>query len=183
MKLGNIRLEWIALAAALIYILLLQECNLGQNIGKGKASNDTLSYSIDTVTITSIDTVQLPAVIKYVTLEIPTPVYIHDTLWEGDTAAVRQLKEYSTNITDSLIEGRVISKVDGILVSQKLEYAPLFPKYIVRRDTIMIKESTVIDKKRFFLYVGGEVGGNTSRLNLSPIIGIGTKKGYMYGYR
>ena len=185
MKLGSIKLEWIALAGALIYILLLQECNLGQRLGLGgKApTNDTLSHTIDTITITRIDTIQLPPVINYVTLEIPIPVYIHDTIWKGDSAVVRKLTEYKTDITDSLVEGRIISRVDGVLVSQILEYSPLFPKYIIRIDTVMITESTVIDKKRFFLYVGGELGGSASQFNLSPIIGVGTKKGYMYGYR
>jgi len=184
MKLGNIKLEWIAIVAALAYILFLQECNPGVGIlGSGNKGDDTLSHTIDTVLITHIDTVQLPPVVQYVTLEIPTPIYIHDTTYIGDSVVIHTFAEYKTDITDSLIKGMVISKVDGELISQHLEYTALFPKYITRTDTIKITENTVIDKKRFFLYVGGEVGGNTSQLNLSPIIGIGTKKGYMYGYR
>ena len=184
MKLGNIKLEWIAIAGCLAYILLLQECKPGGGfLGGGTPGDDTLSHTIDTITITRIDTIQLPAIINYVTLEIPTPVYIHDTIWEGDSAIIKSLTEYKTDITDSLIEGKIISRVDGVLISQSLEYSALFPKYIIRTDTVKIIENTVIDTKRFFLYVGGELGGSYDKFNLSPIIGVGTKKGYMYGYR
>lgn len=184
MKLSNIKLEWIAILGCLIYILFLQECKIGKKIfGDNSVTVDTLLHTIDTLTITHIDTIQLPPVIKYVTLEIPIPTYIHDTVWKDGVMVVDTLAKYETIVNDSLLEGVIRSSVNGILVTQDFIYTAKFPKYIIRTDTVKITENTVLDKKKLFLYVGGEFGGSASQINLSPIIGIGTKKGYMYSYR
>jgi hypothetical protein len=186
MKIGSttIRLEWLALAGLLIYILLLQECNTkpGGLLGPNDTV-DTLSYTTDTVRISTIDTVFLPGEPITTVVSIPTPVYIHDTIYQGDTFSLHTFAEYTTDISDSLIKGEVVSKVDGVLVSQELTYTPLFPKYIHQTDTVIIENNTVVDKKRLFLFVGGEVGGSMNAFNLSPVIGLGTRKGYMYSYR
>lgn len=182
MKVFGIKIEWLAIISLLVYILLLQECRPGGNIFGG-SKTDTLKHTIDTVLITHIDTITLPPVVQVCTLKIPTPVQVHDTVYVNDSIIVRSLNEYTTDITDSLIEGRVLSRVDGVLVSQSLIYSPKFPKYITRTDTVLVKESVVINKKKNFIYVGGEIGGNSNSMNLSPAIGIGTVKGYMYDYR
>lgn len=181
----GIKLEYIAIAGLLIYILLLQECssNLLGLSGNSNSGPDTLSHTTDTTYITRVDTIMLPQEVQYVTLEIPTPVYIHDTTFIGDSAVVSTHAEYTTDITDSLIEGKIISKVNGTLLSQELNYIPLFPKYITRVDSVIIESETVLEQKRTYLYLGGEVGGGSQQFNLSPMIGIGTKKGFMYGYR
>ena len=185
--LKKVKLEYIAIACLLLYVLFLQECNGPKGGGKGNGNAfvaiDTLSHTTDTLRITSIDTVFLPSTPINVTVEVPTPVYVHDTVWQGDSAIVQEYAEYSTEIKDSLIEGVITSKVDGVLVSQDFTYAPLFPKYIYQTDTVIIENNTVIDKKKLFLFVGGEVGGSMNAFNLSPVIGVGTAKGYMYSYR
>ena len=66
---------------------------------------------------------------------------------------------------------------------QDFTYTPLFPKYIWRIDTVVIENNTIVDEKKLFLFVGGEVGGNIDAFNLSPVIGVGTTKGNMYSYR
>lgn len=182
--LKSIKLTYIVIACLLLYVLFLQECNPSKkNNGNSISTIDTLSYTTDTLRITSIDTVFLPSVPIYTTLTIPTPVYIHDTIWKDDSAIVQTYAEYNTEVKDSLIKGVIKSKVEGVLISQDFTYTPLFPKYIYQTDTVIIENNTVVDKKKLFLFVGGEVGGSAESLNLSPVIGVGTAKGYMYSYR
>jgi hypothetical protein len=185
--LKKIKLEYIAIACLLLYVLFLQECNGPKGGGKGNgnifSATDTLSYTTDTLRITSIDTIFLPSTPVTVTVSVPTPVYVHDTIWEGDSAIVTEYAEYSTEVRDSLLEGVIKSKVDGVLVSQDFTYTPLFPKYIYQIDTVVIENNTVIDKKKLFLFIGGEAGGSMNTFNLSPVIGVGTANGYMYSYR
>lgn len=182
--LKSIKLTYIVIACLLLYVLFLQECDPSKNNnGNSISTTDTLSYTTDTLRITSIDTVFLPSVPIYTTVTIPTPVYIHDTIWEGDSAIVQTYAEYNTEVEDSLIKGVIKSKVEGVLISQDFTYTPLFPKYIWRIDTVIIENNTVVDKKKLFLFVGGEVGGSMEAFNLSPVIGVGTAKGYMYSYR
>tara|TARA_R110002126_G_scaffold127296_1_gene269482 strand:- start:1739 stop:2368 length:630 start_codon:yes stop_codon:yes gene_type:complete len=183
--LKSIKLTYIVIACLLLYVLFLQECD-----GPKKSNNDTifnttdtLSYTTDTFRITSIDTIFLPSTPVTVTVAIPTPVYIHDTLWKGDSAIVKTYAEYNTEVKDSLITGVINSKVEGVLISQDFAYTPLFPKYIWRIDTVVIENNTIVDEKKLFLFVGGEVGGNIDAFNLSPVIGVGTTKGNMYSYR
>ena len=184
--LKKVKLEYIAIACLLCYVLFLQECNSskgGKSNGNIFSVTDTLSYTTDTLRITSIDTVFLSSTPVTVTVGVPTPIYVHDTTYIGDSAVVSTYAEYSTDFKDSLLEGVINSKVDGVLLEQNFTYTPLFPKYIYQTDSVIIENNTVVEKKKLFLFVGGEVGGSMNAFNLSPVIGVGTAKGYMYSYR
>jgi hypothetical protein len=180
----NIKLTYIVIAGLLIYILLLQECGgPKKHIGGNGGTIDTLQHITDTIRISHIDTIKLPADTHYVHVPINTPSILYDTIYIQGERIVDTTNLYTNTYEDSLLSGTIVSKVDGTLVDQNFTYVPKFPKYIVKTDTVTINNTTVIEKKKTKLFIGAELGGNQTFFNVSPIIDIQTKKGYMYGYR
>ena len=177
---SKIKIEYVAIIGLLIYVLTLQECSINPFYDTTPGI-DTLSYTTDTIRIHSVDTIELPGTVRYITLTIPVPV--HDTIFIGDSIVIDSLNTYTTDISDSLITGSITSRVDGVLVSQSLNYTPMFPKYIIRTDSIIIDNTLTLEKKKNHYFLGGEVGGNSNVFNLSPVIGMSSKKGYNYSYR
>jgi hypothetical protein len=180
----NIKLTYIVIIGLLIYILFLQECS-GPNKGiKGiDKTVDTLKHTTDTIRITYTDTITLPQDTHYVTLPITTPYYIYDTIYTGGERVIDSTSIYLNPYEDSLISGIVSSEIDGTLISQGFTYTPKFPKYILKTDTVTINTTTTVAKKKNKLFIGAEIGGNQNTFNVSPIIDLQTKKGYIYGYR
>lgn len=171
------------LMGMLIYIVFLQECSGPSGNNFGSSYIDTLRHEVDTVVITKVDTVQLPPIIRVIEADIPEPVVLHDTIKTVDSIFIHAYHEYTTDVTDSLIEGKVISKVDGKLLDQRLEYIPKFPKYIYRVDSVLVTSETEIQKSKSLLFLGGELGGNATNFNISPKVSVLTKGGYLYSYR
>ena len=130
------------------------------------------------------DTLYLPGKVDTITIE--KKVYI--TKWmKPDTVKVLispdgldTFNVYNTRIEDSLVTGSIISKVKGELISSKLEYTPLFPKYITRVDTFKITKPTPVHKPKWGLYVGGIVGGNSTSFSLEPTVLIKTNKNLQF---
>jgi hypothetical protein len=181
----NIKLTYVVIVGLLIYILFLQECGGSKKYFKdiGKETIDTLKHTTDTIRISHTDTIILPPIIKYVNIAIATPTILYDTIYIQGQGVLDSIYEYVNPYEDSLLSGTITSTSTGLILSQILEYTPKFPEYIIRIDTVIINNNTVVEKKKIKLFIGGEIGGNESSFSVSPIIDIQTKKGYMYGYR
>jgi len=177
MDLSKIKLSWILIGGLVVYILYLQQCSGPKGDSPGN-DLDTLSFTTDTIHITTVDTVRFSdTVIRYISLDIPVAEIIpHPTGKDS-------VHKYTTPVSDSLLEGTIVSTVEGVLLDQTFQYIPKFPKYIIKRDSVFVKNDLVVEKKRNFLFVGGELGGNLDRANVSPIVGLHTKKGFAYSYR
>lgn len=169
----------------LIYILFLQECGGHKKYSKdiGKETVDTLKHTTDTIRISYTDTITLPPIIKYVNTIITTPTILYDTIYIQGQGVLDSTYKYVNPYEDSLLSGTITSTSTGLILSQILEYTPKFPKYIIRIDTVTINNNTVVERKKLKLFIGAEIGGNEKSFNVSPILDIQTKKGYMYGYR
>ena len=75
-----------------------------------------------------------------------------------------------------MLQGTITSYIDGTLVDQDFKYIAKFPQYIHTSDTIRLTKYTPCTR----WYIGGEIGGNLERFNISPIIGVINKKGKNY---
>ena len=127
---------------------------------------------VDTVTEykTQIDTVFFP---KIMTKTVAKIINTRDTIYVVNIV--------DTHICDSLIEGTISTVLDGTIVAQNFTYKPLFPKYIVKTDSI-ITTITAEAKLRNSLYLGMTLAGNKSHMDLGPIIVLTTKKHLLVGY-
>lgn len=69
------------------------------------------------------------------------------------------LKEFTVNVTDSLISGdfTVLNNFKGDLISADFKYKPLYPKILRRVDTLRIetKEESTLTNKRSLIGLGG----------------------------
>lgn len=125
-----------------------------------------------------IDTIYFhDTVPKYIKVPIYVPVY--------DTT--EKLNIYTNKYNDSLINGEIISKVDGVLVEQSLLYNAKFPKYIYRTDTlnIFIKDSvtvTLAKPKKNLIYAGLLVGSNGDNMSISPTISLADKRNNLFSF-
>jgi hypothetical protein len=165
---------YLVIAILVIIIMLLVECNRRtpkqQDCGEFKTITfDTLTtYKSHIDTIPFIDTIPY-----YVKIEVPIPIF--------DTTD--QTNNYYTSFEDSLITGEILSKVDGVLINQSFTYAPKFPKYIIKTDSIT--NTITITKElepKVKLFVGVNAGGNRTTFNLSPQIMLMDKKERAYTY-
>jgi len=133
-------------------------------------SDTTHEYVQHIDTIPFIDTIK-----RYVSVSITQPKIVPET----------GLNEYSGVFSDSLIEGKIISVVDGNIIKQTFNYTPKFPKYIIKTDSIFTTiENTVtkiINKRE--VYIGFELGGSLSKFNISPMISLKDKKHNLYSFR
>ena len=158
--------KWIVIVGLVLYILFLQQC--GDNNGSIVESEVT-TVQTDTIYKTRIDTVKfIETVERIVEVEIvkPVKVEIEDDVWDE-----LNINEYNNPYSDSLIDGTIYTKVNGLLLDQKLNYTPKFPQYILKIDTIMVSTiATTVQtlKPPFTLDVGAEVGGNPEMFNISP---------------
>lgn len=166
-------IKWLVIIGLILYIVLLQQCS-------PKDNTKDIVNTVDTLVISRVDTVNF-----HDTIPIRVPIYItKPPIIIVDTVTNDTLNKYITEVNDSLIDGLVTSVVKGKLVEQNFEYIPKFPKYIIKTDSIFI-ESTIkeFDKPRTKLFIGGELGGNQTSINISPVVGIAAKNGYNYSYR
>jgi len=172
---SNLDIKWLIIIGLGIYILFLQQC------GDNQPCEDTVTTTIDTVykqgrSDTTFIEVEKPI---YIRVEIPVPTTITVNTPEGPL----EVREYTSSISDSLISGTIVSQVDGVLVSQVLNYVPLFPKYINRVDTFIVDRTNTIVKQKNYIGIGAEIGGTSATVNVSPKLSLVTKKGYIYSYR
>ena len=174
--------KWIVIAGLLLYVLFLQECGVSNN--GSVIESEVTTVQTDTIYKTRIDTVKfIETVERIIEVEIvkPVKVEIADDVWDE-----LNINEYNNPYSDSLIDGTIYTRVNGLLLDQKLNYIPKFPQYILKIDTIMVSTiATTVQtlKPPFTLDVGAEVGGNTDMFNISPKVGFTSKNGFSYSYR
>lgn len=158
---------------ALFFSTIVSTCNKpGEQEGPAKV--DTIveyrSY---------IDTVFFP---KEVTKTVAKIINTRDTIYiDSITNTPHKFNVVDTHICDSLIEGTISTVMDGTIVAQEFTYKPLFPKYIVKTDSVITTISAEA-KLRNSLYLGMQLGGNKGQMELGPVIVLTTKKHLLVGY-
>jgi hypothetical protein len=170
MEQGVKNIKTLVILGLILYIILLQQCS--EPCSKEIVKSDTTH-------VTHVDTIPFYDTIpRYISFDIPNPVLVYDTIFD----TVKVFNEYTVVVNDSLIDGKIISKVDGVLVDQSFTYLPKFPKYILRTDSIFVN-NTIEQRQTNKVYLGAEIGGNNQAFNISPKITLSTKKGWNYGFR
>lgn len=157
----------------LFFSMIASTCNKpGEQEGPGK---------IDTIVEyrSYIDTVFFP---KEVTKTVAKIINTRDTIYiDSITNTPHKFNVVDTHICDSLIEGTISTVMDGTIVAQDFTYKPLFPKYIIKTDSVITTISAEA-KLRNSLYLGMQLGGNKGQMELGPVIVLTTKKHLLVGY-
>lgn len=168
------------LALFIVSFLLFRQCGSTDDALKRAESaeeivqTDTVTYVLPGTTDTIHDTITkwYPKMVPY---------YAGDTTTaDGDSVSL-----YVTTVEDSLISGKFTSSVQGKVLFSDFKYKAKFPKYILKTDTIVndITAKSVIVKDPLELYVGGVVGGSTTRFELQPAVLLRIpKKKLVIGY-
>lgn len=95
------------------------------------------------------DTVFIPkTIVREIPVSVPRLVYRDKPSEEApdNTPDSLTYNEYTQSITDTLINGNIVSVVEGKLVSSTLTYTPLFPKYINTTITKTEEVQVKVDK-------------------------------------
>lgn len=128
------KLEHIVILILVAVIIFLTKCEGGSTI-KEVVKTDTITR-IDTAWISQTIVRDVPfkviktdTVLKIIQNTPKNGVNVLDTIHEISRA-------YLSDITDTLIEGNIETVVLGEMISQKLTYTPLFPKYITKTNEI-----------------------------------------------
>lgn len=171
MKLNLSNIKWLVIISLIVYIIFLQQCNDCEKVEK-IVKIETITKS-DTVRIYDTITKKIPVYISK-----PKIIYVKDSLGND-----LKLNSYTTEVEDSIIKGSILSSINGTLVNQSLEYKLKIPILTKITDSVFINTEKIINKDRNFLFIGAEIGGNQRSFNLSPKIGLYTKKGYVYDFR
>lgn len=158
---------------ALAFSMFMTTCNKpAEQEGPGR---------IDTVVEyrSYIDTVFFP---KEVTKTVAKIINTRDTIYiDSITQLEHKFNVVDTHICDSLIEGTISTVMDGTIVAQEFTYKALFPKYIIKTDSI-VTTITAEAKLKNSLYLGMQLGGNKGQMELGPVIVLTTKKHLLVGY-
>lgn len=160
------------IAVLILYIIFLKECgNKCKPCPEPKPAGTTVEHRTYYDTIHFHDTVK-----RYINI----PVYSSidsSTNTDGSTR-----RKYLSEVEDSLIAGKMVTEVDGTLVSAKLFYTPKFPKYIIRTDSIKTTETfrDTINQAKFQFLLGGRMGGNKNMFTAAPGLGVKTKRNNVY---
>ena len=164
-QLKNISLKTYVIILLGVYIMFLQECNNNNNIKNYENTNKT-----DTVFTRVVDSIYVLD-----TIYLSTSTISIDTVYIGNDT----LRRYENEVEDEMLKGTIISDVDGTLVNQNFQYVAKFPQYIRTIDTVRITNKIPY----ISLWVGGDLGGNSTTFNASPIMGWTNRKGNSYYYR
>ena len=168
----------IALFAVVGVLLLLSQCN-------GPKSNETPTKP-DTVKVVSWDTIRTPyKVVEFKTIYKPMWDTIRDIQpGEIDQDSLFFVRTYNDSLSDSNITIHTKAKTFGMLDKLDVKYRLKVPQTIIKTEstTITVTETKTVPNK-WALYIGGEVGGNKTSFNVSPILGFKYKKvAYQYRY-
>jgi len=163
LKLSNIKT--LVIVFLTLYIIFLQECNNKQN-----TYNNENNTTIDTVYTRVVDSIYVLD-----TIYLSTSTISIDTIYVNNDT----LRRYENEVEDEMLQGTIISHVDGALVNQDFQYVAKFPKYIHTIDTVRITNTVPYIR----IWIGGDLGGNKTTFNVSPIMGWTNRKGNSYYYR
>lgn len=156
----------------LVYIILICIAFL---FGFFKCSNTRTKYEVKTKTETQVTyktstrIVPFPLPIpKKITIRVLKPFY--DTIRKSDM--------YTNLYKDSLIEGKIITEIkDCKMINQSLIYKPLFPKYIIRTDSVFKTTTITNDRiKNYWSLYGGFNIIAPKNLSIYPTLGLKTRQ-------
>lgn len=158
---------------AVVAGMFAKACN-SPALNEGPVKSDTVvEYK------THIDTVFFT---KEVIKTVAKVVSKRDTIYiDTATGVSTKLNVVDTEICDSLIEGTISTVLDGTIVAQNFKYKPLFPKYIIKTDSIFTTITNEAPLKNK-LYLGLAIGGTSNKIELGPSIILTTKKEFLLGY-
>lgn len=112
---------------------------------------------------------------KYITVD-KEPTIIRTI---KDTCFDLQEKDYTQDISDSLISGKITARVLGSLKSLKLDYDVCIPT-VYQTDSVFSYKTITKYKQPLSLILGADIGGNANQFIIEPSVGILTPKGYLY---
>ncbi len=167
----------IGLFAVVGVLLLLQQCN-------GPKLNET-PVKPDTIKVVSWDTVNRPYEVisfKYIKSK---PDTIRDIQpGEIDQDSLFFVRTYNDSLADSNITIFTKARTFGMLDKLDVKYRLKVPQTIIKTESTTITNTvTKTVPNKWDLYIGGEVGGNKTSFNVSPILGFKYKKvAYQYRY-
>ena len=158
---------------ALLAFFLLRQCQKDQDLG----GSSTTIIKTDTLRVISKgepDTVFYPVEkIVYLDKKPDKVEVIADTLTDGSIDSVHV---YETQISDSLIDAIIFSKVKGSLISSSFEYNLKGPRFITRIDTFRETITNEVIKPRTALSAGVILGGSAGSFSVEPTLMLETKK-------
>jgi hypothetical protein len=169
-------LKSLVIIGLIVIIIVLRGCNRHTILKEPKQIEIHTIIDTSYKYVTHIDTIPfIDTVKRYINIVVNKPEIVPET----------GLNSYSQVLSDSLIEGEIISVVNGTLVEQTFTYNPKFPKYILKTDSIFttIEKTNNITENKRELYLGFELGGNMTKFNISPIISLKDKKYNLYSFR
>jgi hypothetical protein len=167
----------IIILALFLLILFLQFCD---RTIKPIETEIIIEHTIDSVLIPgTIDTIWYPDSIPYV-VKVKEYIYLEKT----DSSTGNISKIYENPVEDSLISGSIITEINDSceITNQTLSYTPKFPQYILRTDTIKIREETTILTHKLKIFAGLEIGGSQEQFNFGPKISLLSRKDLLYSY-
>lgn len=162
-----------------IYILYVHSCT--------KVNCPTITQSIDTVTVTHIDTVWFEKP-QTTTGKKPKKQPGGTSTTTDPKTPCDSLFQYTQEYEDSLIKGLLTADVKGELIGSKFTYTPKFPKYITKTETITITNTVKVEIPRkerpygVILGAGANVGHNSS-VGFTIDAGVQFKQGFDVIYR
>lgn len=130
--------------------------------------------------VTHVDTVVFE---RQVTKTIAKYIAKRDTFYiDTTTNTAHRLNVVDMQICDSLLEGTITTVLDGTIVAQDFKYKPLFPKYIIKVDSIFTTITNTEIKRKNKLYLGINVKSSSNNIDLGPSLTLTTKKDFLIGY-
>lgn len=127
-------IKTIALAISIFIIFMLSTCE--KSCPKVKISEGTTyRHKKDTHYIFMAVPLRMEVAVK-------TPIYIHDTIYQGQEESVYK---YNNPYEDSLLKGEISSLTLGKLIKQEFSYILKKPLQTIIRDTFEITKTVVID--------------------------------------
>lgn len=171
LKKWSVKNKVIAIMAVIIFILLLklEYCSpkiqyLDRHITDSivvKSKRDTIYKTIK--------------VNKYITVD-KEPTIIRTI---KDTCFDLQEKDYTQDVSDSLISGKITARVLGNLQSLKLDYDVCIPT-VYQTDSVFSYKTITRYKQPLSLMIGGAIGGNQKTFVAGINLGLITPKGMVY---
>lgn len=138
---------------------------------------------VHTNTVVRVDTVWYPQEPREPEIIRDTVLVVTPSRVDSTIRPLLPVHTYIRDFQDDILDGRMVTLVQGWLLSQRMFYTPRIPREIVitRDSTITTTERIVIE--RSFLQAGLEVGIVDARFQVNPMVGYTHRTGHTVFYR
>ena len=160
----TLKIEHIIIVGLFAYILFLSMCQDPKVV-----TNEVVERYTDTL-ITHDTTIK--EVAKHHWHMQPSN---HDTVYLTQEY-IASLDTFVFNINDSILN----AKITALSKSQPVINLSYKVKQFEIKETIEIKDSLIVERKKTQFYIGAIIGGNQNSFMLAPKIDILSKKGFLY---